>query len=260
MCVLKYFEDKRDDVLGRLKTALYKSSEAERFLMSARIEINKSDMLKQCSGESVLSSLLRSAQLGLYIGNGDAYLVPYREKKGDLYVYNCELMIGYKGILKLLYRAGMTGIVVNVVHENDNFKYIDGTTREIIHERNFKERGDVLCCYAIANVGNEKIIEVMDKNELYDIKKNSDSKKRDPNKKTPWDNFFDEMAKKSVIKRLFKRLPQENLDMKTVSVVENYNDFENNNLIEENDNPANDSVAFDAKDYDTKSAAVAAII
>jgi recombination protein RecT len=192
---------------NRISEVLPSNLNIKKFLMLVKCEIKKDPLLSQCDGVTMLRSVVKAASIGLYIGMGDAYLVPY---KGS-----CQLQIGYGGMLKLLYRAGMKCIQVNVVYSNDDFKFIEGTEGKISHIRALENRGNFVCAYAIAEFNGEKIIEIMAKSEIDFIMGMSKTTRDD----APWKNFYDEMAKKTVIRRIFKKLPQENLSIETIAAI-----------------------------------------
>jgi recombination protein RecT len=240
---------KSPTALNRIKNALphADTSASEKFLMLARLEISKSDYLCKCKGETVLGCLIKAASLGLYVNTGDAYLVPYKD--------TCQLQIGYQGMLKLLYRGGMKSITVNAVYSNDVFEFVDGTERMIRHIRSFKDRGEFMCVYCIAKINGEQIIEIMDKNEIDLVMSKSKSAQKND---SPWNIFYDEMAKKTVIRRLFKKLPQEKLDIETVYALRDDDclDLENCEPVETGDN----RIDIQKNGYENKSDAVAEII
>jgi recombination protein RecT len=212
--------------VDRVRKALVKTSDVDRFLLLARIEVNKNERIQKCTPSSVLSCLVRAAQLGLFLSTQDVYLVPYRD--------TCTMQLGYQGMLKLLYRSGMTSLKANAVYANDRFEYMDGTESKIFHVRSFGDRGEFQCVYAIALIHGTQLIEIMDKKEIDFIR----SKSRDPNS-MPWRDFYDEMAKKTVIRRLFKTLPQENFDPSVLEIMRS-----DDHMPITNDNPANTMDSF----------------
>ncbi|MDR0580914.1 MAG: recombinase RecT [Holosporaceae bacterium] len=238
MCKLIKILDS-DAAQDRIRTAILKSTDAERFLLLAKIAINNSPRLQECDGASTLSCLVKAAQLGLYIGFCDAYLVPYKT--------TCTLQIGYQGMLKLLYRSGMTSMKANVVYENDQFEYVDGTESKIVHKRAFGDRKNFVCAYAIAQTGEFTQIEIMDKREIDFIRSRSKAAQD-----MPWRDFYDEMAKKTVIKRLFKRLPQENFDPSVIEAIRS-----DDPLVEKNNAPERSHIPMDVP---TRSAAIVGMI
>ncbi|MDR2645664.1 MAG: recombinase RecT [Holosporaceae bacterium] len=235
---------KSPTALNRIKSALPNGDGAEKFLMLARLEISRNDHFRICKGETVLGCLIKAASLGLYVNTGDAYLVPYKD--------TCQLQIGYQGMLKLLYRCGMKFIKVNVVYSSDVFEFVDGSESMIKHIRAFGNRGEFMCAYCIAKFKEEQIIEIMDKSEIDFIMKKSKGIQRPD---SPWNTFYDEMAKKTVIRRILKKMPQEKLDINAICALRDDDYFNREDCeCEIDDN------CIDVQKDDSKSEQIAEII
>jgi recombination protein RecT len=259
MCITAEALLKTHVAFDKINEVLSNATDAQKFLILARLEISKSELLRKCDGNTLLGCLVKVASLRLFIGNGDAYLVPYKYKDKDedndncklhqgmlKQRYHCQLQIGYQGMLKLMYRGGLKSIKANVAYSNDSFEFLDGTETSIKHIRTFGDRGNLLCAYCVANINGENIIEIMDKNEIDMIRSRSPNAYK---KDYPWDSFYDEMAKKTVIRRIFKKLPQENFDAEVISTLR-----DDENLLE----TANTNVEYVADA--SKSDAIAAIL
>jgi recombination protein RecT len=92
---------------------------------------------------------------------------------------------------------------VNAVYENDEFDYQLGDEEKIHHKPTLRNRGALIAVYSIVVMKDgEKSREVMSVDDVNAIRKRS----RSPDK-GPWATDFDEMAKKTVIRRHAKRLP-----------------------------------------------------
>jgi recombination protein RecT len=239
---------KSPTALKRIRTALPHAdvSASEKFLMLARLEISKSEYLCRCKGETVLGCLIKAASLGLYVNTGDAYLVPYKD--------TCQLQIGYQGMLKLLYRCGLKSIKANTVYSGDAFEFVDGTESSIKHVRAFGDRGEFVCVYCIAKFNDEQVIEIMDKKEIEFIKSKSKAVSKSD---CPWHHFYDEMAKKTVIRRIFKKMPQEKLDIGTICALRDEDYFDRDNCEIEADD---DCIDVQKNEYANKSEQIAEII
>ena len=157
--------------------------------------------LEKCDRLSFLHALVEAAELGLDPTGtlGEAYLVPYRDR--------VELLIGYKGYIKLAYAAGVKFIEAYVVHENDEYYCRLGSSSEVWHIPNFKNRGEKLFAYAKAILPDgTEVYEVMTKEEIEQVKKHALSRVEKP-EYSPWTTHEEEMWKKTVIRRLCKKLP-----------------------------------------------------
>ena len=157
-----------------------------------------------CTGKSILMSVIHAAQLGLQIGWGsaDAYLVPFFNK--DAKVREAQLLVGYRGIIKMASRGGGPGkFDADVVYEQDEFDYEQGTNEFLRHKPAFGERGRPTHVWAMATWPNgQKKFIVMSASEVEKIRQVSNG--RDS---APWRCNWPEMAKKTAIHRLGKTVP-----------------------------------------------------
>lgn len=111
-------------------------------------------------------------------------------------------MVG--GIIKRLATAGIS-IDAQVVYENDEFEQTLGDDAGIHHKapKLGTSRGEPLGVYAIARLPNGMVMrEVMDTDQVEQVRKASRS-----GTSGPWKDWWTEMARKTVIRRLAKRLP-----------------------------------------------------
>jgi len=188
-------------MIPEVKKAIPKHLDPSRLARIFITEIRRNPKLLSCSKESLLASLMLSAQLGLEPGVlGHCYLVPYGNE--------CQFIIGYKGMIELARRSGqISTIYAETVYENDEFEYELGLNPSIRHKPALKDRGKPIAYYGVAKFKDGGYyIKVMSKE---DIEKR---RKRSPAVNTahsPWNNpdDYDQMAKKTVIREMFKYLP-----------------------------------------------------
>lgn len=178
----------------------------ERLLRIALSEVRRNPRLGQCNAASLLSAIFTCAQLGLEPGGalGHAYLIPYRDE--------CQFQIGYKGMIELARRSGqIQSLNARAVYENDAFEYSFGLHEDLVHRPAIGPRGELTHAYAVARLKDGGIqFEVMDRLELEDVRDGSQGYQmavKYNKKDTPWISSFDEMCRKTVIRRLFKYLP-----------------------------------------------------
>ena len=178
----------------------------ERLLRIALSEVRRNPRLGQCNAASLLSSIFTCAQLGLEPGGalGHAYLIPYRDE--------CQFQIGYKGMIDLARRSGqIVSLSARVVYEADQFDYSYGLHEDLTHRPGTGARGELVYAYAVARLKDGGVqFEVMDRAELEEVRNGSQGYQtaRKYNKTdTPWISSFEEMCRKTVIRRLFKYLP-----------------------------------------------------
>jgi recombination protein RecT len=190
-----------------IEAALPRHLSADRMLRIALTEIRKNPDLASCEPMSFLGSVVQAAQLGLEPGSalGHAYLVPFFNRQTER--REVQLIVGYRGMLDLARRSGqIVSLSVHAVLEGDEFEFELGLEEKLKHapakERVSKDRR-LTAVYAIARLkdGGHQL-EVMTREEVEAIRKRSKS-----SESGPWKTDFDEMAKKTVIRRLFKYLP-----------------------------------------------------
>lgn len=118
---------------------------------------------------------------------------------------NCG--IADKGLIDLAYRSGeITDISAHEVHENDTFEYELGLEPKLKHIPAVKDRGDVILYYAVYHTKSGGYgFEVMSRE---DVTKHMNAYSKAAGKGfSPWATNFDEMAKKTVLKKVLKYAP-----------------------------------------------------
>lgn len=176
--------------------------------------VNKNPKLKQADGTSVMQSIMNVCQVGLSLNPVKklGYLVPRWDAMTKKNIVAFEP--SYQGLVKLLTDSGSVEIVyAQLVYENDHFEVLQGTTQEIIHKpQPFGDRGNVIGVYAVGVLPSGiKMTETMSIGEIEEIRERSDSYKAFKAGKINscvWDSDFGEMARKTVIRRIFKYLPK----------------------------------------------------
>ena len=182
-----------------LEKALPQHITADRMARIALTSFRKNPKLLDCTPASLMGTLMEASQLGLALDGvtGEAYPVPFKNQ--------CTLILGYKGLIKLAYNSGVIrSIYARVVHEKDHFHYVLGTEETIVHKPSTdKDPGPSVAFYSVARMmtGGVKI-EVMHKHEVDRIRNASRGKSQ-----APWTDHYDEMGKKTVLRRNCKTLP-----------------------------------------------------
>ena len=189
-----------DGFKKQISLALPRHLNADRMCRIALTEVRKNQGLLNCDRNSLLGAIVQCSQLGLEPGNnlGHAYLLPYGRE--------CNLIIGYKGLIDLARRSGqIISINAREVRENDEFEIEYGIDEKLKHIPSMEDRGNLIGFYAIAKLkdGGHQF-EYMTLSEINKIKDTSKSAK---SRMSPWNDYYEEMAKKTVIRRLFKYLP-----------------------------------------------------
>lgn len=192
-----------------IKAALPSVMTPERFTRIAMSAVSGNKKLQQCDPASFLGAMMTAAQLGLEPNTplGQAYLIPYGNQ--------CQFQLGYKGLIDLAYRSGQVSIVqAHTVYANDTFEYELGLEPKLRHIPATGQRGDPVYYYAMFRTKDGGYgFYVMSKEDVTaHAKKYSQSYS-----KGPWQTNFDEMAKKTVLKRALKYAPLKSDFVKALS-------------------------------------------
>lgn len=183
-----------DTMKSQFAAVLPKCLTADRLARVALTQIRKVPKLNNCDQGSFLSALMTCAELGIEPNGRHAHLIPYGRE--------CQLIIDYKGLVELAMRSGkISRIHADVVCENDRITIKNGIIDHSINP--LKERGSVVGAYAMCAFkdGTEKH-EYMSKAEIDAIRSRSKA-----GKSGPWVSDYNEMAKKTVFRRMSKWLP-----------------------------------------------------
>ncbi|OCA87322.1 recombination protein RecT [Pseudobacillus wudalianchiensis] len=180
-----------------IEKALPKHMDADRLARIALTTIRTTPKLLECNISSLMGAVMQAAQLGLEPGLiGHCYIIPYGKE--------ATFIIGYKGMIDLARRSGqIQNIYAHAVFENDDFEYELGLNPKLIHKPAAGNRGNMTHVYGVAHFKDGGYqFEVMDMQEI--DKRRGRSK---ASKNGPWVTDFEEMAKKTVIRHMWKYLP-----------------------------------------------------
>jgi len=170
----------------------------------ARQQISKNDYIaKVAAGDpaSLQAAILNVAAIGISLNPASqhAYLIP---RNGSI----C-LDISFRGLVKLATDSGsIKWAKAELVYGKDTFIY-KGPSTPPKHEADvFGERGDIKGVYCIAKLPDgEHLIEVMRIDEVHKVRDTSQAYKKGGG---PWVDWYEEMVKKTIIKRAYKSWPQ----------------------------------------------------
>lgn len=170
-------------------------SNRKRFVQSAVNALTKNPTLMKCDKMSFFGSLMQLAQFGLNPDGRNAHLIPYGT--------TCTLVIDYKGLVTLALRCPRVSKVEAIaVKEKDHFRLVNGEVEHIV-DNPWGDRGKTVGYYAVCQFADGvKKFEVMSKGEVDSVRERSRAKNSGP-----WVTDYEEMAKKTVFKRLSKWLP-----------------------------------------------------
>ncbi len=165
---------------------------------------NNPDILK-CDRNSIFTACQKAAQDGLLLDGREAALAKFKTKINGQYVQAAQYMPMVAGLLKKLRNSGqLLTITAQAVHANDAFKYNPAVDEVPNHNPDwFGERGKFIGVYAVAKLkGGGTVVELMNMEQINKVKSASKSSGTGP-----WSGWFEEMAKKSVLRRIAKYLP-----------------------------------------------------
>lgn len=190
----------------------------ERFTRMALSAINNTPELANCTPMSFIAALMNAAQLGMEPNTplGQAYLIPYKNKG----VLECQFQLGYKGLIDLAYRTGKIQMIqAHVVREFDYFEYQYGLDSRLVHRPGTGDRGEITFIYGLFKLNNGGYgFEVSNKEDMDAFA--AKYSKSYGSKFSPWVDNYEDMAKKTVIKRVLKYAPVSSDFQKALSVDE----------------------------------------
>ena len=190
---------------GEIKKALPSVITPERFTRMVLSAISTNPKLATCTKASFLGAMMNAAQLGLEPNTplGQAYILPYMNKG----VLEAQFQLGYKGLIDLAYRSGEVEVVqAHIVYENDEFECEYGLEPKLTHTPADKDRGEPIKVYAVFKTKSGGYgFEVM---SMEDVRIHASKYSKAYNSSfSPWKTNFEEMAKKTVLKKVLKYAP-----------------------------------------------------
>ena len=183
----------------RMAEVLPKHMDMNRMSRIALTTIRTNPKLLECAVPSLMGAVMQAVQLGLEPGLlGHCYILPYKRE--------ATFIIGYKGMIDLARRSGhIQSIYAHAVHENDEFEYELGLHPKLEHKPSHGDRGAFIGAYAVAHFKDGGYqMEFMPKSEIEKRRKRSASAN---SSYSPWSSDYEEMAKKTVVRYMFKYLP-----------------------------------------------------
>lgn len=182
--------------------------DAKRMMGTLMAEVRKDPNLLECDPRTVIGAMVEASRLGLEIGGtlGHAYMMAIKPRDSTK-PRTAQLVIGYRGMIDLARRSGaVVSIEARLVHEGDSFRYQLGLHPDIEHIPTDRRPGPVTHAYAVARlVGGGVQFEVISRATIDEMQEAAALKDR--YRSGPWFTNPGEMAKKSVVRKLFKFLP-----------------------------------------------------
>lgn len=195
---LTAFEPELDALSPKITALLPSDVSLEKFREVVLSAIRQKPDLLNCNRQSLFNACLNAAQDGLMPDGREGAIVPRKNQA----VW--QPMI--QGIYKRVKTSGsVASLSANVVYEGETFDVLLGDEDRIVHRRDMSKvaPGSEVAVYAIATLKDgTKEREVMTWEQVLVVRQASAS----PNA-GPWVQWPDEMARKTVVRRLAKRLP-----------------------------------------------------
>ena len=193
------FKENWEKALPTIRQLLPAHVTPERIFSVAVTARQRNPGLLECTDVSILRGIIIGAQLGLDVSGvgGKAYLVPY---KGV-----AQFQVGWRGLVELAMRTGkIVAIYGREVYEGEEFAYEDGMVQRLQHVPSIGagDPGKIVGAWAVAVFANGfRQIEVMNRWQIDQVRQSSKAQSG------PWYTHFGQMAIKTVVKRLCKKLP-----------------------------------------------------
>lgn len=206
----------------KIKNAFLQVADEQTYIKEiifAKQALDRSETLQKCQKESLRNAIFNIALTGATLNPAlhQAYLVPRKGKA-------C-LDLSYRGLVKIATESGgVIDVDATVVHDKDDFYYEQGLYPILKHIPFIEgEPGSLKFVYAIATLHNNvKKFIVLSKEEIEKVKATSEAKTG------PWVQWYEEMARKTAVKKLYKLLPQTDRMSTAVSVLNEHEGLETN--------------------------------
>lgn len=220
------------EMLQRFNDAVPRHLSPDRMLRVMAQAVYKTPRLAECNMMSLLGAMLSLASLGLEPNNplGQAYLIPFEKRKKNEQTgrwesdgYDVQIVVGYRGLIDLARRSGaMVSIHADVVYEKDDFTFEYGSNMHLRHvPKESREGRQPIWAYCHVKLKDGEAFEVLPYEEVLRIRDNAEGYKSAKRAKdrapegaavkaydsNPWVAYEHEMAAKTMIRRVAKRLP-----------------------------------------------------
>ena len=191
---------------AEIAAALPKHISVDRMLTIAQTAATTTPQLLDCYTPSLFGAMIKCTQLGLEPNNalGQAYLIPFKNKKQNR--TDCQLVIGYRGMLELARRSGnVISFTAGHVCLGDEFEWEFGLQEKLRHKPTSGDRGPLSHFYAYAKLKGEGYQFLVWTAE--DMIKHMKTHTQSRGEYGPWKDNFIAMGEKTMARALFKWLP-----------------------------------------------------
>lgn len=197
-----------------LKTLLPPHISIDKFKAAAMTAAVTNPSILQCDASSVFMSLMKCAADGLVPDGREAAMVPFKGR--------AQYLPMVFGVIKMMRNsAEIASVWSNVVHEGEDLNvWIEDGELKFDHKYDALRRGGpVIGAYAVAKLKDGTIeFEPMGVDQIEKRRRASASQKGAAS--GVWADWYEEMARKTVIKALAKRLPISSDDLRRVQEID----------------------------------------
>lgn len=202
--------------------------DTDRFARLVLTAVKATPDLMQCFATeqgktSVLLAAMQAAAVGLEPNTPtqDCWLLPRKRNN----IWEAQLSLGYRGLLKLVRRSGQVASVhADVVHEGDHFHYARGLAADTFeHEPTEDENpGPLTYAYAVVRFhGGGYQFVVLNRRQVYERRAMSESWKSERSRPySPWTKWEEAMWRKSALRALVPMLDLNSEDARVVTADE----------------------------------------
>lgn len=204
-CVLKRNEkdvEGRQRVLNLICDAVNAISSMKNF--NAHEVKNNIEAYKNIISTSITLNMTLNPYLGL------ATIMKFKESP--------SLLITYKGLLNIINQdPRFEKISADVIYKNERYEVLKGTEEKFVHYPEYIEGGRalndrttsfdlIIGAYAVLKTKTEKYFEVMSRAQINQVRETSSNYRfsKNSNYSCIWNDWYDEMAKKTALRRLMK--------------------------------------------------------
>ena len=195
----------KDENVGKRINELLKDR-APQFTTTLMAALNSNKALNNCDPQSVVTAALTAASMDLPINQnlGFAYLIPYKNKDGDV----CQFQMGYKGFIQLAQRSGYYKTINATEVREGEIAKIDRLSGEIefewIEDEKEREKAKI-----IGYVAYLKLLNGFEKSLYWSVEKcKAHATRFSKSFKFGgglWKDDFESMAIKTVLKQLISK-------------------------------------------------------
>lgn len=188
---------------GALASVLPPHINADKFIRTVMTAVTQTPDLLQVDRRTLFNACVKCATDGLIPDGREAALVVFnvKDKNGGGWVKSAQYMPMVRGLIKLARQSGeISTLSAHIVREGDEFEYVLGDDERLIHKPNLDGTGAAKLVYATVTFKDgtkqREVMTMAEVNKARAVSRSKDS--------GPWASWFDEMARKTVIRRLLK--------------------------------------------------------